>query len=68
MYVDGEEVASATTTKTSGYSGWWRAGYGRLPSGSGYPSTWGFSGRIDQVAIYHRQLSAARVSAHYDAR
>lgn len=69
MYVDGALVASGNTSKAgSSYTGWWRAGYGRVPSGSGYPSTGNFTGTVDDVAIYTTQLSAIRVAAHYAAR
>lgn len=69
MYVDGVPVASGNTAKAAfAYNGWWRVGYGRVPSGTLYPSTGHFTGSLDDVAIYRTQLSAARVSAHYDAR
>lgn len=68
MYVDGSAVAAGTTTRTSFFSGWWFVGYGNLSSGSGYPTTRGFAGSIDQPAVYQTQLSAARVAAHHAAR
>lgn len=69
MYVDGALVASGNTAKAgSTYTGWWRAGYGRVPTGTGYPLTGNFTGTVDDVAIYTTQLGAARVSAHYAAR
>jgi signal peptidase I len=68
MYVDGAAVAAGTTTRTGFYAGWWRAGYGSLPVGAGYPTSRAFDGSIDQVAIYRTSLSAARVAAHYSAR
>jgi len=68
MYVDGGEVVRGTTSRTGSYNGWWRVGYGNLGSGGIYPSTRGFSGNIDQPAVYGKALSAARVSAHYAAR
>lgn len=68
MYVDGVEVSRGTTSRTSNYSGWWRVGYGNLATGTGYPTTRGFAGRVDQPAVYLAVLSAARVSAHHDAR
>lgn len=68
MYVDGGEVARGTTSRTANYSGWWRVGYGNLATGTGYPTTRGFAGRVDQPAVYLTQLSAARVNAHYAAR
>lgn len=70
MYVDGSAVVSGTTTKaSSGYTGWWRVGYGQVPLlGSGYPLTGNLTASVDDVAIYTTQLSAARVAAHYAAR
>ena len=69
MYVDGALVTSGTTAKAStAYVGWWRVGYGRVPSGNGYPATGNFTGSVDDVAIYRTQLSAARVAAHHAAR
>lgn len=68
MYVDGQRVASGPTTPVSNYAGWWRAGYGTLPSGSGYPTGNAFVGNIDNIAGYLHELSASRVAAHYAAR
>jgi signal peptidase I len=69
MYVDGALVASGNTMKASlSYIGWWRVGFGRVPTGTGYPLTGNFTGSVDDVAIYTTQLSAARVAAHYAAR
>jgi len=69
MYVDGAQVATGNTSKAaSSYTGWWRVGFGKLPTGSGYPSTGNFTGSVDNVAIYTTQLSATRVAAHYNAR
>jgi hypothetical protein len=69
MYVDGAQVATGNTSKAAtSYTGWWRVGFGRLPTGSGYPSTANFTGSVDNVVIYTTQLSATRVAAHYSAR
>jgi signal peptidase I len=68
MYVDGNAVASGTTTRTAFYSGWWRVGYGSLGTGAGYPVSANFSGTIDQVAVYHSELTAGRVQSHWAAR
>lgn len=68
MYIDGSEVVRGTTSRTGVYSGWWRVGYGNLATGGSYPTTRGFSGYVDQPAVFTRQLSAARVAAHYAAR
>jgi signal peptidase I len=68
MYVDGVNVAAAVTSGTAKYTGWWRAGYGSLPTGVGYPPSASFTGQIDNVAVYQTVLTAARVAAHYAAR
>jgi signal peptidase I len=68
LYVDGVSVASGTTTRTSSYTGWWRLGYGSLPTGATYPTTAGFAGQIDNAAVYLSQLTASRIAAHYAAR
>lgn len=63
LYLDGAEVASGLVTRTAGFSGWWRAGYGRISLGA-----LGFPGSIDQFAGYGTTLTAQRVQAHYAAR
>ena len=72
MYVDGQPVVSGTTTRPGSYSGFWRVGYGGWADldwvGTEFPSSANFSGTIDQVAVYHSELSAARVAAHWGAR
>ena len=67
MYVDGVSVVSGATTNTTNYAGWWRVGYGSLPTGGAYPPA-NFVGNIDNVAVYPTTLSAARIAAHYAAR
>ena len=68
VYVDGWAVASGTTTRTTSYGGWWRVGYGSLGTGLGLPTSASFTGSIDQVAVYHSELTAARVASHWSAR
>ena len=68
VYVDGRAVASGTTTRTTAYAGWWRVGHGSLGTGAGMPASAAFTGSIDQVAVYHSELSAARVASHWSAR
>jgi hypothetical protein len=68
MYVDGVALANGTSTAPAAYAGWWRAGYGALPTGSSYPTSADFEGTIDNPAVYLSELTAARVSAHYAAR
>jgi len=68
MYVDGSNVVSGTTTRTSSYSGWWRVGYGSLSSGGTYPPSANFLGTVDNVAVYSTALTGTRIAAHYAAR
>lgn len=67
MYVDGAAVASGLVTRPEAFSGWWRFGYGSTGLGADYPSA-SLEGQLDNIAVYDRQLSASRVSAHYAAR
>jgi hypothetical protein len=68
LYIDGVLSATGSTTAVTSYTGWWRAGYGALASGSGYPSSANFTGCLDNIAVYPSELSAAQVAAHYNAR
>ncbi|MCW2765513.1 MAG: signal peptidase [Nocardioides sp.] len=69
MYVDGVGVVTGSPTRVLiPYSGWWRVGYGTLPTGTGYPASANFVGSFDNVAVYQTALPAARVAAHYAAR
>ncbi|WP_137292386.1 signal peptidase I [Nocardioides dongxiaopingii] len=67
MYLDGVAVDSGATSVPGAFSGWWRVGYGSLPTGGGAPpASW--SASVDQLAIYSTALSAQRVVAHWNAR
>lgn len=69
LFVDGVLVDSGSATSTSSYTGWWRVGSGtQLSPILAIPSAGGFPGQVDNVAIYHKTLDAARVAAHYAAR
>ena len=68
VYVDGAKVASGPTSWVSIFTGWWRIGAGTVPGTFGLPSAAGFTGSVDDVAVYPTALSAARISAHYAAR
>lgn len=63
IYVDGALAASGTTSTLLSYTGYWRVGQGSI----GWFNTPAF-GDLDNVAIYHSTLSAARVAAHWAAR
>lgn len=68
MYVDGVKVDEGLATPPLTYSGWWRVGYGQLPTGSIYPPSASLNATIDNVAVYDHELSATRVSAHWNSR
>jgi signal peptidase I len=69
LYVDGTQTAASSLMPwPSSYSGYWRVGYGKVPSATSFPSTGNLTGTVDDVAVYTTQLSATRVAAHYAAR
>ncbi|MFJ7067895.1 LamG-like jellyroll fold domain-containing protein [Streptomyces sp. NPDC101115] len=70
LYLDGIQVAQVTgapvdhqtnkhTYVGGGYTTWWPAGPGAVSY---------FTGRIDEVAVYKRPLTAGQVANHYRAR
>ncbi|WP_409329157.1 PKD domain-containing protein [Trujillonella humicola] len=62
LYVDGVLVGSrADVTRAAQYNGFWRVGGDSMATGTG--AAW-FNGRIDEVAVYPRALTAAQVAAH----
>jgi hypothetical protein len=67
LYVDGVEQTKTVVSGTSGgtWAGllWWTVG-NTTDSGLG---DFGIEGRIDEVAVYADDLSAARILAHYEA-
>lgn len=67
LYVDGAQVASDPTTLTAqSYTGYWRIGYDSVSGwGTTTPTSNGFTGNLDNVAVYTTALTAAKVSAHY---
>ena len=60
LYVDGAQVATSPNTSSGNYTGFWRAG-GDLTGGS--TSNY-LNGTIDEVAVYNKVLTAARVAQH----
>ncbi len=68
LYLDGASVVAGLTTDIAKYAGWWRVGYGTLPTGVGFPTSASFTGQIDNAAVYQNPLTAARIAAHYAAR
>lgn len=68
LYVDGSRVAhDASVPGGEGFKGYWKIS---SIGTSGFPNDPGrsyFDGDLDEAAIYHKQLSAASVDAHYRA-
>jgi fibronectin type 3 domain-containing protein len=62
IYVDGTQAASATFTGSLGSSNTWRIGAYGSPAG-GF-----FDGKIDNVRIYNRALSAAEIQSDMGSR
>ncbi|NJQ04691.1 LamG-like jellyroll fold domain-containing protein [Streptomyces lonarensis] len=68
LYVDGQLVASnANITSNLNYRGYWRTGADNLSGWNSRPSSDGFQGQLDETAVYHHTLTAARVTAHHNA-
>ncbi|WP_461036700.1 CBM96 family carbohydrate-binding protein [Streptomyces mayteni] len=68
LYVDGQQVASNTSyTSARNVTGYWRAGGDSLVNWANRPASDHFAGQLDETAVYPTQLSAARVTAHYQA-
>jgi PKD repeat protein len=64
LYVDGALVAPrAAPTNARGFYGYWKIGGDSTPSGNT-----GFTGDLDEVAIYKTVLPAAKVTRHYQLR
>lgn len=64
LYVDGVLVASNPSAVSSTFTGFWRAGYDRVWSGS---TTSFFAGSLDEVAVYPRALSLAQIKNRFRA-
>ena len=69
LYVDGALVGQNTNGKygAGGYWGYWRIGGDNLTSWPSKPTSNFFKGSLDEVALYHRELTAAEVTAHRTA-
>ena len=69
VFVDGVHKGSAPVFTADSATGYWRWGDGRVADwGYTPPSTSGFRGSIDEVAVYDTQLTPARIAAHYAER
>lgn len=67
LYVDGELVASNSTSQAASYVGYWRVGADNVGAWPNPPTSNYFGGAVSDVAFYNTELSAAQVRAHYQA-
>ena len=67
LYVDGQQVASNTTTGAQSYLGYWRVGAENLAGWSNSPTSNYFAGSVSDVAFYNSELSSRQVLAHFQA-
>lgn len=68
LYVDGALSASdlsVTTAET--ITGYWRLGYSDISTWPNESSSYYFQGTLDDMIIYHRELSASEVSILYNS-
>lgn len=69
LYVDGHQVAAdASVTTAESAAGYWRIGSSNFSGWPSAPTSQGFIGTVSGAAVYSTALSAARITAHYDAR
>ncbi|MBX9244947.1 PKD domain-containing protein [Actinotalea ferrariae] len=68
LYVDGVRVGSRDdVTKGRDAYGFWRVGGDNLTGWANRPTSNNFQGVIDEVAVYHQELTHERVAAHWAA-
>lgn len=65
LYVDGRLAGSNTVTANQSYYGWWNVGGDQLSGWPDQPTSNYFSGSLDEVAIYDKQLTAVRIFDHF---
>lgn len=70
LFVDGALVASSSAATTAQpYDGRWRIGRDNLANwGTTTPASYGFTGSLDNVAVYARALTADQVAGHSASR
>ncbi|ALM47776.1 hypothetical protein AMR72_01990 [Flavobacterium psychrophilum] len=67
LYVDGVLSASdLTVTSAEVTTGYWRLGHSDISSWPNESSSYYFSGTLDDMVIYHRELSASEVGTLYN--
>lgn len=66
LYVDGVLAASdLTVTTAETTTGYWRLGHSDIAAWPNEPSSYFFQGTLDDVIVYHRELSALEVGTLY---
>ncbi len=65
LYVDGVLVGTNATKTAQQFNGYWKVGGDQLNSWPGSHTSNFFSGSLDEVAVYEKALSPARVFEHY---
>ena len=66
LYIDGALVSSnPANTTAQNYTGYWRIGYDHNNNWTSQPSSFYFSGILDDALIYTRALTAAEVTTLY---
>jgi PKD repeat protein len=61
LYVDGTQVGTDPQRIGRSYAGYWRIGGDTTPADS---TSSGFTGRLDEVAVYDRELTTSEVTQH----
>jgi hypothetical protein len=66
LYIDGSLVASSgATTTAQNYTGYWKIGYDNINGWTSNPSNYYFTGQLDDVLIYNRELTSGEVNTLY---
>ena len=69
LYVDGVlKKEDATVNPAGTNTGYWRLGGDNLSGWPSAPSSYYFAGWMDEIAVWHRGLSDARIKVHYNSR
>jgi hypothetical protein len=65
MYVDGVmQAANASMTTGQNFTpGYWRIGYDNLAAWTAAPTNYYFTGKLDDIAVYNRELSSAEIAS-----
>ncbi len=68
LYIDGALVASdPSTTTAQNYTGYWRIGYDNVNGWTSNPTSYYFSGILDDALIYSTALTSTQVAAVYSS-